>query len=91
MEVKEQLVEFIIENYLYGEKNGFGENTSLREEGLIDSTGILELITFIEEAFEIKIEDDEIVPENLDTVNLIVDFIEKKKSGKETNKLQFSL
>lgn len=71
---------FIVENYLFGNAKGLQDDTSFLEEGIIDSTGILELIAFIEEQFEIEVEDDEIIPENLDSVNKVIVFLEKKQS-----------
>ena len=51
------------------------------EKGIVDSTGMLEIIYFIEDEFAIKVEDNEMVPENLDSVNNIVGFVEKKKNN----------
>lgn len=72
---------FIVDNFLFGEDNGLDENTSFREENVMDSTGILELIMFLEEKYGIKIDDEDLVPENLDTLNNIVNFVKKKKTG----------
>jgi len=54
------------------------EGESLVENGVIDSTGVLELVHFLEETFAIKIEDDELVPDNLDSIRNIVAFLERK-------------
>jgi len=48
------------------------------EEGIIDSTGILELVTFLEEEYSITVEDEELVPENLDSINNVTAFLERK-------------
>ncbi len=67
--VQEKLVKFLNENFMMPED--FSDQASLLEHGIIDSTGVLELVLFLEENFGIKVEDDEIVPENLDSlVNL---------------------
>ncbi len=50
------------------------------EKGIIDSTGILEVITFIEEDFGIKVKDEEMIPENLDSINNLAAFIQRKKT-----------
>ena len=56
------------------------EDTSFLEEGIIDSTGILELVMFLEETYQIKIEDDELVPENMDKLQNIAQFLDRKLS-----------
>ncbi len=71
--------DFIINNFLFGEDNGFNGDTSFLEAGIVDSMGILELISFLEETFNIKIEDDELIPQNLDSLNNIVNFLKKKR------------
>ncbi len=70
--------EFIVENFLFGDGQQLQEDTSFMESGIIDSTGILELITFLEEKYEIKIEDDELVPENLDNLQNVAQFVSRK-------------
>ncbi len=70
--------DYIIENFLFGDASQLKEDTSFIESGVIDSTGILELITFIEETYDIRIEDEELVPENLDSLKDVVRFVEKK-------------
>lgn len=76
--MKEKIKDFIVNNFLFGEDNGFNGETSFLEEGIVDSMGILELISFLEETFNIKIEDDELIPQNLDSLNNITNFLEKK-------------
>ncbi len=75
--IKEKIRNFIIENFLFGEDNDLKNDTSFLEEGIIDSTGILELIEFIEEEFNIEIGDDDMIPENLDSIKNIERFINK--------------
>jgi len=69
---------FIIDNFLFGDDNNLKKDDSLLENGIIDSTGVLELISFLEETYEITIEDDEMIPENLDSIDNINDFLNKK-------------
>jgi acyl carrier protein len=77
--IKQQIIDFITTNFLFDDtQKGLDEKDSLLETGVIDSTGVLELIAFIEETYGIKIEDEEIVPENLDTILDITYFIERK-------------
>ncbi len=77
-ETKEKIKTFIVENFLFGSEDGLKDETSFLEEGIIDSTGILELVTFLEEEFSIAVEDEELVPENLDSINNVTAFLERK-------------
>ena len=71
--------EFVTDNFLFGRKNvSLGSDDSLLEEGLIDSTGVLELVMFIENKFEIAVDDDDLVPDNPDSINCLIAFIENK-------------
>ena len=79
----ETIHEFIVENFLFGDGEQLTNETSFLDSGIIDSTGILELITFLEETYNITIEDDELVPENLDSLNNVVKFIGQKNSCAE--------
>jgi len=66
-----------VDNFLFGETGDLKDNTSFLEEGIIDSTGVLELIDFLEETFEISIADDEIIPENLDSLDNLEKFLSR--------------
>jgi acyl carrier protein len=77
-ETKDKIKTFIVENFLFGSEDGLKDETSFLEEGIIDSTGILELVTFLEEEFSITVEDEELVPENLDSINNVTAFLERK-------------
>ena len=82
MSVEKKIREYILENYLFTDDNSALKNEdSFLEKGIIDSTGILEVIYFIEDDFGIKVEDDEMVPENLDSVNNIVRYVEIKQNA----------
>ena len=69
---------FIVENFLFGDGESLREDMSLMEEGIIDSTGILELLFFLEETFGFSVEDEELVPENMDNLQNISGFIDRK-------------
>jgi len=72
---------FIFENFLFdAEDNALKNDASFLEQGIIDSTGVLELVEWLEEEFDIQIEDEELVPENLDSIEQIAAFIQRKKS-----------
>lgn len=70
---------YILENYLFTEDQSALDNgDSFLDKGILDSTGILEVIYFLEDDFGIKIEDEEMIPENLDSVNNIISFLKRK-------------
>ena len=70
--------EFITENFLFGDGEKLKEDTSFMEEGIIDSTGILELVFFLEETFGITVEDNELVPANMDSLQGIASYVDRK-------------
>ncbi len=85
--IEEKIREFINQTFLKGrEANpGLENDTSFLEKGIVDSTGVLELVTFLEETFSIKVEDEELVPENLDSVSNLVKFVgQKSGEGRES-------
>lgn len=71
---------FIVENLFLGSDTGFSDDASLLEAGALDSTAAMELVAHLEQTFGIKVEDDEIAPENLETVNRICAFVERKSA-----------
>ena len=77
--VKQPIRDFIETSFLFREgREKLADGESLLDAGLIDSTGILELVSFLESEFGILVQDDEIVPENLDSVNQIAAYVESK-------------
>ncbi len=78
--IKNDIRQYIAENFLFTE-GGFtlSDEASFLDEGVIDSTGTLELILFLEQKYHIVVEDYEIVPANLDSVNNLVAFIGRKQ------------
>lgn len=77
--VRQQIRKFILEAFLFGdESETFSDSDSFMTRGIVDSTGILELISFVEEKLEITIEDEEMIPSNLDSVNNLVQYIGRK-------------
>jgi len=73
--------DFIVENFLFGDGDRFADDTSFLDSGIIDSTGILELIEYLERTYAITIRDHEIIPENLDSVINIDRFLKRRLSG----------
>jgi acyl carrier protein len=73
---------FILENFIFtDDETKLSNDASFLKEGIVDSTGILELMAFISDDFHITFEDDEIIPDNLDSVNSVTSFISRKKTG----------
>ncbi len=82
MQLKPEIRSFIVDNFLYGQNDdGFKDDVSLLANGMIDSTGVLELVAFVEERYGISVKDDELIPSNFDSVNNLSDFIMKKKNN----------
>ena len=75
---KAKIRAFIIDNFLFGNDDGLQDGASFLEEGIIDSTGVLELVNFIEEEFGITVDDEELIPENLDSINNAAEYLERK-------------
>lgn len=84
MAVADETRRFIIENFLFGDASRIvADEASLIENDLVDSTGILELVAFVEERFGITIADAEIVPANFDSITNIVGFVARKRAAHE--------
>jgi len=69
---------YVVENFLFGDDSRIGPETEFLENGILDSTGVLELVGFLEEKFGIRVEDDELVPENMNSLEKITLYISKK-------------
>ncbi len=77
--IKGKIKGYILENFLYGgSSDQIADDDSFLEKGIIDSTGILELVGFIEETFAVKVADEDLVPENMDSINRLGEFILSK-------------
>lgn len=82
MSVEKKLRSYILQNFLFTEDESALDNSdSFLAKGLIDSTGIMEVIFFLQEEFDIQVEDTEMIPANLDSVNNIVAFVARKKAA----------
>jgi acyl carrier protein len=78
----DQIRNYILENYLFTkDSSALGLDDSLLERGIVDSTGMLEVIFFIEEHLGVKINDEEMIPDNLDSVNKIAEFVQMKRKA----------
>lgn len=79
MEIKEQVRAFIISNFYVADPAALEDVASLLDLGIIDSTGVLEVIFFLEDTFGVTVEDSEMLPENLDSIERIASFVARKK------------
>ena len=81
MDVSATIRQFIIDNFLFEDTDTLREDTSFLETGVLDSTGVLEMVSFIEESFGITVADEDLIPENLDSIGGVGRYIERKRSG----------
>lgn len=80
-ELTTQLRNYIDETFLFGVDTDYANDDSFMENGIIDSTGVLELIAYLESTFGFKVSDEDLVPENLDSVDNLAGFIERKRTA----------
>lgn len=77
--IEAEVRRYVMDNLLFGRTEvELGGDTSFLESGIIDSTGVLELVQFLEETFQVKVEDEDLIPANLDSVNALTRFVENK-------------
>ena len=82
MDIEAQVRKYILENFMYtDDESRLPRELSLIDNGIVDSTGALELVSFIEEAFNLHVQDDELVPDNFDSLAKLTAFIQKKLSA----------
>ncbi len=77
---REKIRRFVRDSFLFGGNDVLNDDDSFLEMGIIDSTGVLELVTFLETEWELKIDDADLVPENLDSVDNIVRFLDRRQA-----------
>ena len=80
MMIETQIRDYIARNLLFS-TNGFGysDEASFLEEGIVDSQGVMELVAFVEDTFQIKVDDQDIVPDNFDSVSKLSQYVRRKK------------
>jgi len=76
--MKDKIRNFIVENFMFGNGEGLENDSSFLEEGIIDSTGVLELVTFLESEFGISVADEDLIPENLDSITKVEKYLNRK-------------
>jgi len=81
MELRQAIKTYIVENFLFGDAEPLtSDSMSLLDNGIIDSTGVMELVAFLEQDFGLTIADEELVPENLDSVENLSMFVSRKQA-----------
>jgi len=78
MDIKQQIRVFITSNFYVADPSTLADDASLLDQGIIDSTGVLEIIMFLEDTFGFKVADSEMVPENLDSIVSIAAYVTRK-------------
>jgi len=80
--ISDEVKAFIVENFLFtSDRDVIQSNASFQELGIVDSTGVLEIVAFLENKFGITVQDDEVVPDNLDSIDKIISYIARKIGG----------
>jgi acyl carrier protein len=79
MPLNDELRRFVTDNFMFGKVGkGFADDESFLERGIIDSTGVMELVAFLEEQYGIKLHDQDLIPDNLDSINGLARFVESR-------------
>ena len=84
MTIHTRIRDYIRENFLFGSNEKIDDHDSLLERGIIDSTGAMELVSFLETEFRVEVSDEDLVPENLDSVTAIAAFVTRKLAQQQT-------
>ncbi len=77
-DIEREVRSFVTNDFLFGQSLDLKPGDSLLDKGVIDSTGVLELVAFLESQYAITVEDDDVIPDNLDSIENIVQFVSKK-------------
>jgi acyl carrier protein len=79
LDIKNNITGYVEKTFLLGLSNkSLQDNDSFLDKGIVDSTGILEIVSYIEEAFDIEVQDEELVPDNFDSINKLTEYISRK-------------
>jgi len=79
-DIAQRVRAFLVDSFLLGDDDGFSNDESLLDSGIVDSTGVMEVVSFLEESFAITVDDDELVAENLDSVERLAAFVQRKRA-----------
>jgi acyl carrier protein len=82
MPIESKLRQYILENFLFtDDQSALANAASFMNEGILDSTGIMEVVLFIEQEFDLRVADEEMIPDNLDSIDNLVTFIQRKRAA----------
>lgn len=85
--IEAEVRQYVLDKLLFGRTDvELSGDTSFLDSGIIDSTGVLELVAFLEENFQVKVEDEDLIPANLDSVNAVTRFVERKGAMSVNNR-----
>ena len=85
--IETEVRRYVLDRLLFGRTEmEVGSDASFLESGIIDSTGVLELVAFLEEQFHVKVDDEDLIPANLDSINAITRFVERKSASPANNR-----
>jgi len=79
-DVRKRLREFVAKNFYLADPDSFDDKTSFLDRGIIDSTGVLELVTFVENEYAFAVADEDMVPANFDSIDALVAFVGRKRT-----------
>jgi acyl carrier protein len=80
MEIENKIKDYIAKNLLFSDDGyGYPDDASFLEEGIVDSQGVMELVMFVEDEFGVTVEDEDITPDNFDSVSLLAEYIRRKQ------------
>jgi len=86
-DIEREIRSFLVNNYLFGRSDALRDDESLLDN-VIDSSGVLELVVFLQESFAIVVDDEDVVPDNLESVKTVVAFVERKLRNKKLDSTQ---
>ena len=78
-DLKSEIRRFVVDSFLFGQDPGLADDASFLSEGIVDSTGVLELVAYLEKAHGVHVRDEELTPDNLDSVAALAAYIQRKK------------
>ena len=80
-DLKGQIRSFIVDNFLFGDDDGLNDQISFLDSGIVDSMGILEIVNFINEEFQVTVADEDLLPENLDSIDNITNYLSTRQQA----------
>lgn len=81
MDIKNQVRQFVLSNFYVADPASLRDDVSLLDSGVFDSTGVLEVISFLEKTYQMTVEEAEMIPDNLDSIRSISDYVSRKRSA----------